>query len=141
MDSSPPPATGETDSKPATRDFESLFCEHYHCPPSEFEERAFRACLYWRARILAPVIRRIWPGYFGPDIALIGYLAKTPGRRDAINELAAFMESNNARGGFARKFLRIRISSHKTGRLIGRLFERRATRDEPVAAVEGSNGL
>ena len=141
MDTSPPPQTGETDSKPATRDFKSLFCEHYHCPPSEFEERAFRACLYWRARILAPVIRRIWPGYFATDTALIGYLAKTPGRRDAINELAAFMESNDSRGGFARKFLRIRISSHKAGRLIGLLFERRPRRDEPEAASRAANGL
>ena len=103
----------------------SLFCEEHHCPPSEFEERAFRACLYWRARILAPLIRIIQPGYFDPDFALIRYLAETPGRRDAMNELAAFVEANNARGGFARKILRIRISARKTSQLIGRLFERR----------------
>ena len=117
----------------------SLFCEQYHCPPSEFEQRAFRACLYWRARILAPLIRTIRPGYFGPDFELIRYLARTPGRRDAINELSAFMEANKARGGFARKILRIRISSKKTGQLIGLLFERRAKRDNPEAAPRSPN--
>ena len=69
----------------------SLFCEEHGCPTAEFEERAFRACLYWRARILAPLIRLIWPGYFNPDFEFIRYLAETPGRRDAMNELAAYM--------------------------------------------------
>ena len=104
----------------------SLFCEEHHCPPSEFEERAFRACLYWRARLLAPLIRQIQPGYFDVDFELIRYLAETPGRRDAMNELAAYVEANDARGGFARRVLRIRISSRKTSRLIERLFDWRA---------------
>ena len=111
----------------------SLFCERYHCAPAEFEERAFRTCLYWRARLLAPLLRKIQPGYFDRDFALIRYLAKTPGRRDAINELAAFMEANEARGGFARKFLRIRISARKASELIGRVFERPAERSDPAA--------
>jgi hypothetical protein len=109
----------------------SRFCERYQCPPEEFEERAFRACLYWRARILAPVIRKIWPRYFEPDFDLIRYLGKTPGRRNAINELAAFMEANNTRGSFARKTLRFRISARKASELIGRLFERRPGQDNP----------
>ena len=108
----------------------SLFCERYHCPPAEFEERAFRICLYWPARLLAPFLRKIRPGYFDRDFALIRYLAKTPGRRDAINELAAFMEANDARGGFARKFLRIRISARKASELIGLVFGRHAERHD-----------
>jgi len=139
MDSSPPSPTGETDPRPAPRDFTSLFCEYYQCPPPEYEERAFRACLYWRARILAPLIRKIWPAYFQPDLGLIRYLAKTPGRRDAINELAAFLEANNSRGGFARRMLRIRISSQKTSQLIGLLFEWRAKRDNPGAVPPNTN--
>jgi hypothetical protein len=115
----------------------SLFCEEHHCAPAEFEERAFRACLYWRARLLAPLIRQIWPGYFDTDFELIRYLAETPGRRDAMNELAAYVEANDARGGFARRVLRIRISSRKTSRLIERLFDRRAERDYPESGAPG----
>jgi hypothetical protein len=111
----------------------SFFCERYHCPPAEFEERAFRTCLYWRARLVAPLIRRIWPGYFEPDLAFIRYLAKTPGRRNAMNELAAFMEANDARGGFARKFLRIRISARKASVLIGLAFDRHDKRNDAAA--------
>ena len=133
MNSSPPSSKREMDSGSAKPDFMALFCERYRCPPSEFEEQAFLICLYWRARIVAPLIRKIRPDYFDRDFALIRYLGKTPGRRDAMNELAAFMEANKARGGFARKFLRIRISSRKTSELVGRLFERHAERDDPSA--------
>jgi len=112
-------------------DFESLFCELHHCPPEEFAERAFRACLPWRARPLAPILRAMLPHYFDPDFAFIRYLAKTPGRRDAMNELAAFVETNKAKGGFARNFLHIRISPRKTSKLIARIFERPEERRKP----------
>jgi len=114
----------------------SFYCERFGCPPEEFEERAFRTCLYWRARLLAPLLRKIRPGYFDPDLALIRYLAKTPGRRNAINELAAYMEANDARGGFARKFLRIRISARKASALIGLVFERHPERHDPATDTQ-----
>ena len=103
----------------------------------QFEERAFGACLYWRARILAPLIRKLCPGYFDRDFALIRFLANTPGRRDAMNELAAFQEANNSRGSFARKTLRIRISARKSSQLIGQVFERSAEREDPSGCSAG----
>ena len=109
---------------PPPGDLRSRFCERYRCPPSEFEERAFRMCLYWRARLLAPLIRKSRPGYFERDFMLIRYLGKAPGQRDAINELSAFMQDNNAQGGFTRKTLRLRISGQKASDLLWRLFER-----------------
>ena len=100
----------------------SLYCERFHCPPEEFEKRAFRSCLYWRARLLAPLIRKFWPDFFNPDFELIRYLGKTPGRRDAVNEMAAYMEFIRTNGGFARKFLRFRISARKSSKLVEQLF-------------------
>ena len=90
----------------------------------EFEERALQKCLCWRARLLAPLIRIIQPRFFEPDFALIRYLGTTLGRRNAINELAAYIETIKARGGFARKFLGFRISARKTSDLIALVFER-----------------
>ena len=139
MDTTPPsPPTSETKPPPAPQEFKALFCELQHCPPAEYEERAFHICLYWRARILAPLIRKLWPGYFDRDFALIRFLANTPGRRDAMNELAAFQEANNSRGSFARKTLRIRISARKTSQLIGQVFERSAEREDPWAVPPGA---
>jgi hypothetical protein len=125
MNSSPTPPT-DPGSKPAEVDFMSLFCEQQQCAPPEFEERAFRMCLYWRARVVAPVIRKIMPRYFEPDFALIRYLAKCQGRRNALNELAAFTEANGATGGFARRVLRNRISARKASKLITQIFGRQA---------------
>jgi hypothetical protein len=128
MDTNPPTSTGETDPRNPPADFKSRFCEEFGCAPAQFEERAFAECLYPVARLLAPVIRILRPNYFAPDLALIGYLGKSPSRRNAMNELAAFMESNEARGSFARKTLRIRISARRTSQLTARLFDRRAVR-------------
>jgi len=114
----------------------ALFCEEHGCAPPEFEERAFRACLYWRARLLAPLIRLIWPSYFNTDFEFIRYLAETPGRRDAMNELAGYVEANDARGGFARRVLRIRISSRKTSVLIERLFDRLVVGERPGGGAQ-----
>jgi len=102
----------------------TLFCARYRCPAAEFEEQALRRCLYWRAHLLAPLIRKIQPRFFEADFALIRYLGTALGRRNAINELAAYIETTKARGGFARNFLRLRISARKTSDLIGLVFQR-----------------
>ena len=127
-----PPTTEQTPSEPVSRDLMSLFCQRFNCPPSEFEEQAFRKCLYWHARILAPLIRRLSPGFFTEDFTLIGYFGKAPGRRDAQNELAAFMEANRSHRSFARKHLLLRISARKAGELAGQLFETRPRREPPA---------
>jgi len=112
----------------------ALFCKQQNCPVSEYEERAFRMCLYWRARILAPLIRAIRPRFFDRDFTLIRYLATCRSRRNAINELAAFTENISSSGGFARKVLRIRISARKTNVLVNQVFERHA---ETAASESG----
>lgn len=107
------------------RDFSTLFCERFRCRPSEFEDLAFRKCLHWRARLLAPVLRRIMPNYFERDFMLIRYLGQAVGQREATLELAAFTEATNSRGGFARKDLRIRISTRRASKLLRQLLEGR----------------
>ncbi len=103
----------------------SLFCQRHRCPPAEFEERAFRILLYRRARLLAPLIRKTLPRCFERDFMLVRYLGKARRQRDALHELAALVEANQARGGVARKILRIRISTRKAGALVGQLFDGR----------------
>jgi hypothetical protein len=68
------------------------------------------------------------------DFALIRYLAKCRSRRNAINELAAFMEAIKDRGGFARRVLRFRISARKANALVIQVFERHP---EPAAEESG----
>ena len=112
------------------KDFKLLFCEHHRCPAGEYEERAFRECLHWQARILAPVIRRLNPEYFAEDFALIRYLGECKAWRSAKLELATFSDANHLHGGFSRKWLRLRVSSRKATKL-ARRFLRES--DEPAA--------
>ncbi len=133
MNTSPPSPSGATGPKPAEVDFMSLFCDQRQCPLSEYEERAFSACLHSHARIVAPLLRAIRPRFFNPDFELIRYLAKCRSRRNANNELAAFREITDARGSFARKILRIRVSTRKARALVNEVFQQHT---EPAAPAE-----
>jgi hypothetical protein len=113
------------DSTVARQNFSALFCERFRCRPSEFEELAFRKCLHRRALLFAPIIRKVVPTYFEPDFMLIRYLGQAVGQREAMMELSAFTENSNARGGFARKDLRIRVSTRRTAKLLRELLQSR----------------
>jgi hypothetical protein len=58
----------------ARQNFQVLVCQRFHCPTSEYEERVFRKCLYWHARLLAPVVRRLKSDFFTEDFKFIRYL-------------------------------------------------------------------
>ena len=51
------------------REFKVLFCDRFRCPPSEFENRAFKELLYWHAEPLASVIRKFNSDFFDEDSA------------------------------------------------------------------------
>ncbi len=104
-----------------SRSLKSSFCERFGCPQSEYEERAFKKCLYPHARCLAPVLRLLRPNFFATDFSFIGYLGATTGLRDANSEVLSFNDLNR-KGGFFRKTLRIRVSGRKASVLAARLF-------------------
>ena len=104
--------------------FQELFCRRFDCPPSEYEERAFRECLYAHARLLAPLLRKMNAELFKPDLSFLHYLGEATDLREVRANLADFRDTNSRRGGFWRKGLRIRVSGRKAGRLARELFAR-----------------
>jgi hypothetical protein len=104
--------------------FKSLFCEKFGCPPAAYEERAFRKCLYWHARFLAPVIRTISPDFFFEDFKFIRYLGDSLGVRDATVDIRNFSDVNRRNLEFLRTDLKIRVSGQKANRLVHQLFQR-----------------
>lgn len=106
----------------APQEFRSLFCKRFNCPTSEYEERAFKECLYWHARLLAPVLRRVKPDYFAEDFKFIGYLGEVTGVREAKANAADFQDANLARPSFWRRRLKIRVSGRKATGLAYELF-------------------
>lgn len=99
-----------------------MFCHRFNCPASEYEEMAFRACLYWHARPLAPVLRRMKPDFFAEDFRFIRYLGEATSVREAKANAADFRDTNLARPSFWRSRLKIRVSGRKATGLAYELF-------------------
>ncbi len=108
-------------AKPA---FQELFCRRFGCPPSEYEQRAFRECLYVHAKVLAPLLRKMNAELFKPDLSFLHYLGEATDLREVRADMADFQDANSRRGGFWRRSLRIRVSGRKAGRLARELFAR-----------------
>ena len=110
---------------PVTRQqFQLLFCQRLDCPSSEYEKRAFRKCLYWHARLLAPLVRMVKPDFFAEDFKFIRYLGAATDLREAGVDLLNFRDVNRGQPSFWRTGLKIRVSGRKASRLARELFTR-----------------
>ena len=99
-----------------------LFCQRFHCDKAEFEERAFRKCLYWHARLLAPLLRWLRPGFFDKDMKFIRYLGAATDWAEAKVDINNFSLVNIGRPTLGRKDLRLRVSGRKASRLARELL-------------------
>jgi hypothetical protein len=106
----------------STRDLRSVFCERFHCPPSEFEKRAFRKCLYFPARMIAPLLRWLDPGWFERDLLFIRDFGKAKSWRQVMAELDAFHYREHLQPRYVRVALRLRVSARKANKLAFDLF-------------------
>jgi hypothetical protein len=106
----------------ANRDLKALFCERFRCPPSEYEKRALRKCLYLHARIVAPLLRLLNPGCFERDLVFIDYFGKAKNREEVITEVAASRYQDATKPRFTRNTLRLRVSGRKATKLADKLF-------------------
>lgn len=106
----------------ARQKFQLLVCQRFNCPTSEYEEGVFRKCLYWHARLLAPVVRRLKPDFFTVDFEFIRYLGESTGLREAGADLLNFRDANLGKSSFWRTGLKIRVSGRKASRLAQQLF-------------------
>ena len=115
---------------------ETIFCRRFSCPASEYEERAFRACLHWHAKFFAPVLRRLRLETFQQDLLFIHYLGEATSLREVMANVADFQEGNSGRSGFWRKALKIRVSGRKAAKLARSLFA--AERDGQIRTKTSS---
>jgi hypothetical protein len=103
--------------------FKSLFCEKFGCTPEEYEECAFRKCLFWHARLLAPVARIFKADFFLDDFKFIRYLGDSEGLREVATDMLEFNDFNKGQWRFLRTGLKIRVSGRKAQRLANKLFQ------------------
>ncbi len=102
--------------------FQTLFCQRFGCPPEDYEERAFRKCLYWHAKVLAPLLRLLKPHIFDEDFKFIRYLGSSSGLREVDVDLLNYRDANLGKPSFWRTSLKIRVSGRKASRLARELF-------------------
>lgn len=102
--------------------FKALFCERFDCPPEKYEAWAFRRCLYFHARFLARLIRKLNPAFFAEDWSLLQYLGAAASSREANAEIRAFQDANRQKPNWLRTGLQIRISGRKAARLARQVF-------------------
>ena len=102
--------------------FKALFCEHFNCPPADYDDRAFKRCLYWHARFFVPVVRLLSSRFFVEDLKLIDALGLATDRREAHSEILSFQDANRANKSLWRTGLKIRVSGRKAGDLVQQLF-------------------
>ena len=104
------------------QEFRLLVCQRFNCPTSEYEERVFRKCLYWHARWLAPVVRKLMPNFFAEDFKFIRYLGASTGLQEVSADLMNFRDANSGEPSSWRPTLKIRVSGRKARRMAKQLF-------------------
>ena len=106
----------------STRDLRSVFCERFNCPPSEFEQRALRKCLYFPAQLTAPLLRLFDQDWFARDLAFIRLLGDAKDWKQVMAELDAYHFREHLHPGYARTKLRLRVSARKANKMAFDLF-------------------
>ena len=101
---------------------QDLFCQQFGCSEEEYEERAFRQCLYWHARLLGPVLRFFNPGLFDNDRKFIRYLGAATDWQEAKTDVNNFYVLNEGKASFWREALRLRVSGRKATKLARQLL-------------------
>ena len=107
---------------PSSRDLKSLFCERFNCPPAAYEKRALRKCLYFHARIFAPLLSWLIPACFERDVIFIDYFGKAKDWQEVTAEVSDLHYQERTEPRFLRNVLRIRISIRKANKLAARLL-------------------
>jgi len=116
----------------ARQQFQTLFCQRFRCPASAYELRAFNRCLYWHAKLLAPILRRLHPAFFVEDFKFIRNLGESTGVRDADVDVLNFHDVNAGKPTFWRTGCKLRVSGRRASRLAHQLF--RAEREAGIGA-------
>jgi len=119
---------------------QSLFCARLACPPEEYEERMFHRCLTWQARLAAPWLRRLKPGFFETDLRLIRDLGLAASPQDIKASVGYFRKRNQAAAGSLRISLKLRVSGRKATLLARQLLARPNTKAPESATGQGRAG-
>ena len=97
--------------------FAELYCEQRGLSPEAYDAAVLRETLYPHARLLAPLLKLIWPRHFSADLEFVHGVALLRRYREFFNETEEYAHHPENRG-FWRMTANVRISSRRMRRLV-----------------------
>jgi len=107
---------------PQPQQLKALFCKRFNCTPEQYQEQAFRKCLYAHARPLAGILRVLDANFFFEDLKFIDALGVAVDSKEVRADAANFNDVNRHGRGFLRTGWRLRVSGRKAMRMARELF-------------------
>ena len=100
-----------------------LFHDRYSVPVMNYEEQAFRRCLYPHVRPVAPILMKVCPRFFAVDHELIGAVGRVSQLDEVEAEIDAF-RTHPRQHALLRRMFKIRVSTQRVEKLAKELFLR-----------------
>ncbi len=119
--------------------FATRYCAQNSVSAADYEAAVLRAGLYPHARLIAPLVRFIWPDHFAADLDFVQKVGRLSRMRDFFHEAEEFVH-HPANRGFWRTVMHVRVSARALRRVVrATLHVSGATPEtEPDAPVTGS---
>ncbi len=97
--------------------FASLYCAQRKIEQGDYAKAVMSETLYPHAKVVAPLVRLLWPRHFAADHDFIEAVGKLRRFREVFNEAEDFAHHPD-NVGFSRDTLNLRISSRRMRRLV-----------------------
>lgn len=115
--------------------FATRYCAQHGLRMEDYEAVVVKQALYGHARVIAPLLKMIWPDYFAADEEFVQNVGRLTRMRDFIHESEEFVH-HPANHGFWRSFLYVRVSARKLRRIV-----RETIRPEAAGEEEGADAV
>lgn len=99
------------------KNFSELYCIQQGIPPEEFEAAVLKRALYPHARMVAPLVKILWPEFFAADLDFVRSAGRLRRFRDFFHESEEFAH-HPANTGMLRSLLNVRVSSRSIRRMV-----------------------
>ena len=99
------------------KNFSELYCIQQGIRADEYEATVLKRALYPHARLVAPLVRMLWPDHFVADLEFVRAAGQLRRFRDFFHESEEFAH-HPANTGILRSALNIRASSRSIRRMV-----------------------
>ncbi len=111
--------------------FGAMYCAQRKIEQADYERAVFNETLYPHAKLVAPVIRLLWPRHFVADHDFVQSVARLRRFREFFNESEDFAH-HPENVGFSRVTLNLRVSSRRMRRLVREVLHPELTGLDPA---------